>query len=1060
MRPVRLTMQAFGSYGKRTVVDFGKAEQNLFLITGDTGAGKTTLFDAMVFALYGEASSGSNKKNGTELQSQFAGSDVAPFVELVFSEGGEYYTVRRVPRHVRPLKRGKGEREESEDLSLILPDGTEYPKKEAAKKIEEIVGLTKGQFMQVAMIAQGEFMELLRARSDDKKIIFRKLFHTEIYEDIVNELARRKREKQEEINGIRVRYQTEAGRAKIPEWAEEAEDREEPLGQLRDRICRSDRLSVTDLERFVEKLGRLEGRQRQRLEQAEKADQAAHDDFLEKRDRLNGAADLAKRFSERDAAAEQLKQCADQADRMTEEKTLIDRIDSAWDIHAVWQRYEDARKDVSDITREWMALKEKLPALIKACEDASGKERAARERYDRAAEACARVKARVEQALKRFKEREDIRKETEAKAKAAETAEGLAKAAEKNLEEQEKAESLLRKEAEALRGAQARLQKWEADKNQLDGLKKEADALEEQEQTAGRYKDAADRRLEDYKKASDAYETQERIYEDARRIFLNAQAGWLAREQLRPGKPCPVCGSLEHPAPCRLDEVHQDLSREKLEMMKDETDRRRREQEAAAEASNRASTIYEEQKKRLAEDMARLQEKMGSGSSKSFSIEWARETLALRERQLDGEGVAFRKDVKREKEIQKLLREAEEKKPTLRQAEEDARNGAKKAREEWTRLQGQLSRLEMDKDYPTKEAANEALAGAEAAKAREEKNWKQAASEKEAAEKEKNGAESGIRRCASTLPEKKEEARRREDLYRETVREKGSAGKQWQAVTERYSRDDAAKRRQMLQAFTLQEETAKRAHETAVKAIAGRDCPDMDALEQEKSAAQERSEAARKEHEAVKKEHETNREVLENLEQIMRERGAVMESYQRLDALYGALSGNLTGGRMDIETYVQRYHLERILRAANRRFLEMSAGQFELRMCGMDRAGKGRNRGLDLMVYSSVTGKEREVRTLSGGESFMAALSLALGMADQIQEGASCVSPDVMFIDEGFGSLDDHSRNKAIRVLKDMAGGSRMIGIISHVTELKQEIEDQLIVEKGADGSHVRWQIG
>ena len=133
--------------------------------------------------------------------------------------------------------------------------------------------------------------------------------------------------------------------------------------------------------------------------------------------------------------------------------------------------------------------------------------------------------------------------------------------------------------------------------------------------------------------------------------------------------------------------------------------------------------------------------------------------------------------------------------------------------------------------------------------------------------------------------------------------------------------------------------------------------------------------------------------------------------------------------------------------------------QFELRMCDISQAGKGKNRGLDLMFYSTVTGKEREVRTLSGGESFMAALSLALGMADQIQKSAASVHLDMMFIDEGFGSLDEHSRGNAVRILKNMAGGSRMIGIISHVTELKQEIDDQLLVIKDESGSHVRWQI-
>ena len=160
---------------------------------------------------------------------------------------------------------------------------------------------------------------------------------------------------------------------------------------------------------------------------------------------------------------------------------------------------------------------------------------------------------------------------------------------------------------------------------------------------------------------------------------------------------------------------------------------------------------------------------------------------------------------------------------------------------------------------------------------------------------------------------------------------------------------------------------------------------------------------------------------------------------------------------MDLETFVQRQYLERILYAANRRFLEMSAGQFELRMYDLDKAGEGKNHGLDLMVYSAVTGKVREVRTLSGGESFMAALSLALGMADQIQESSAAIHLDVMFIDEGFGSLDAQSRQQAIEVLGELAGDSRMVGIISHVTELKEQIDRKLVVNRTDNGSRAVW---
>ena len=189
MRPTHLTLQAFGSYGERTEISFERTNQNLFLITGDTGAGKSTIFDAIVFALYGEAGSTANKKDGVVLQSQYVDYAQEPFVELVFSEGNgsdrRIYTVRRVPRHLKRITRGAakgtGTREITGSVTLTMPDGSDYPAKEADAKLEEIVGLTKHQFMQVAMIAQGEFMELLRAKSDAKKLIFRKLFHTELY---------------------------------------------------------------------------------------------------------------------------------------------------------------------------------------------------------------------------------------------------------------------------------------------------------------------------------------------------------------------------------------------------------------------------------------------------------------------------------------------------------------------------------------------------------------------------------------------------------------------------------------------------------------------------------------------------------------------------------------------------------------------------------------------------------------------------------------------------------------------------------------------------------------
>ena len=287
----------------------------------------------------------------------------------------------------------------------------------------------------------------------------------------------------------------------------------------------------------------------------------------------------------------------------------------------------------------------------------------------------------------------------------------------------------------------------------------------------------------------------------------------------------------------------------------------------------------------------------------------------------------------------------------------------------------------------------------------------------------------------------------------------GLTTEQWQAVTQQYTREEADLFQKKLDAHKAQQAQAQGRYTSAKEQIGAQGKPDLEVLQQNLQEAEQVWKSRQEEREQWGTYARVNSESYARLMPKMEERAQILKEHQQISDLYQRLSGNISGFRMDLETFVQRQYLERILYAANRRFLEMSAGQFELRMYDLDKAGEGKNHGLDLMVYSAVTGKVREVRTLSGGESFMAALSLALGMADQIQESSAAIHLDVMFIDEGFGSLDEHSRNQAVRVLQEMAGGSKMIGIISHVTELKQEIDDQLLVIKDESGSHVRWQI-
>ena len=206
--------------------------------------------------------------------------------------------------------------------------------------------------------------------------------------------------------------------------------------------------------------------------------------------------------------------------------------------------------------------------------------------------------------------------------------------------------------------------------------------------------------------------------------------------------------------------------------------------------------------------------------------------------------------------------------------------------------------------------------------------------------------------------------------------------------------------------------------------------------------------------------YENDRSVLQNCA-VYLEKGKKLESEdQVIKSLSKTANGRLSGSaKIDFETYIQRQYFKQIIHEANKRLLTMSNHQFILKLKEEANTGRKTNEGLDLSVYSLVTDSERDVKTLSGGESFLAALAMALGLSDIVERSAGAIHPDMMFIDEGFGSLDEHSRNQAVRVLQEMAGGSKMIGIISHVTELKQEIDDQLLVIKDESGSHVRWQI-
>lgn len=1067
MKPILLTMQAFGSYGEKTEIDFQKGG-DFFLISGDTGSGKSTIFDAMMFALYGEVSTnGSGKEN--ELLSQFV--DVRndkPLVSLVFTahQHGqeETYKITRTPRHIRPAKRtGAKQQEEGETAELLMPDGSQYPGKlsDTNRKIEEIVGLTADQFRKVVMIAQGEFMDFLRAGSKEKTELLRDLLKTDYYYQLSERLKTLAKEKNTAAKTQRANMSFFAGRAVtegLPE--EDAQALEAAKGTV---IKAAEKLQPEQVDALVDVLSdmcaRLEMQQRE-LAQRQTTAQVERDECMK---RIEAAQPLMKRFEELESAEKTLQECAAQADEIEKKRGLIGKIRDAWAIEPKYQRMKDARAALTNAQTELAAKQQELPQLKQTAADAAALHQQMEKTKDAATTQCAEVETKVEKALETFVALDEAEKalrqaeEADAKAKAD------AESAKKALDDFKKQEDAWRKQEAELQGAEAAYEVCKQQNQQYRDLKKSLEDLhgnqkdvQEKARQAAAAKDA-------YASATQKYQRAQNEYDDYRLAFLNAQAGLLARE-LAPGKPCPVCGALEHPAPCQLTQENQQLNREQLERRRKAADDAAKAQEEKAKESESVQTklterqkAAEEAEKKLVENAKNIRENVPMATAADVE---AMLTAWLPELQSASKSVQAK--VKALDDVRKNLEGAKAERDKLEKAAADAQETAKstavkkaEAEKTWKLHQEELS----SSAYRTREDAVAQRTQAQEAKQKAEAAASQAAEKERQAQKAETDCETQIRRLNEEMPQKQVNAEEFNQQYQQTMAEKSLDEAQWRQLAETYPDVKIADSLQeKVEAFKEKKTAAEEKHKTAQSAIAEQKKPNMEQLNaafEAAKAAWEKASAALK---AAENLHSGNANVLKDLRKGREPLAKACQEANIAQHLSDVMAGTESGNRMNLETFVQRSYMEKILCDANRRFRDMSNGQFELKLINVEDAGEGKNKGLDLEVYSIVTGKTRSVNTLSGGESFMAALSLALGMADQIQAATAAIHLDVMFIDEGFGSLSDNARNEAVNILKEMAGKQRQIGIISHVSELKDEIENQLIVKKDDRGSYISWR--
>lgn len=1095
MMPVRLVMQAFGSYAGPEVISFTAPDQNLFLITGDTGAGKTTIFDAIVFALYGKSSSEENEKEGVLLQSQFVSPEVEPYVELQFTETKDgvpqSYTVRRVPAHDRPVTRGKKRgsmRRISGSVTLTMPDGSVCEQQSADQRIVEIVGLTKKQFMQVSMIAQGEFMELLRAKPEERKEIFRHLFGTEIYQQITLKLAERRTEQKNQLESEKIRCGQIARRAEVSE--------EDPSGEAvtaaREKAEEGD-LSV--LPDFIALLEEVTRRQEDAADHAREIKEIRQKERDRARDILTKAQELEKLFQRKEEAEQKRLSYQKRLGEIQNQEAEWRKFTAARTIRDHWKTLQDAvsaEKQAEETIEKGEKL---LPELVQKEKNAGDEEKradAARkqalEKYNRTDETVSAsliAFERIRKAKKREKTAEEQRKEKE-------TAYRQALDAAEQFEQQVR---IWREQEQLLQGAGERKARMEAALMAVRQLEETAAQTEEKQRLYQSLQREKEKEKKEYETLASRWKAAREAYNAKLRIFLAAQAGYLA-QGLKEGQPCPVCGSTEHPHLCPPNEEGKNLTAADIDDLKEAETESGEKLRASAVKLGHTQTDFEN----AAKERSEITQKLGRMMQENQIAIPDRRTIVAVKR-----GIAEKKEtlLQEKKEAEKQIEDLAKLRENIAGAPVQRENLAKRSTEadsalhavdeEIAGIRAEIQHAQNSLTYESEEAARNVLHAVTAEKEKADREYlaaKRVAAETSA---EKNRSAAVVSDARNRLPGLRALREQRSEEYARELQKSGLKEDQksvlkedqkpneeketscqvpedvrssaqpetdsWQDVLSRYTEEEMQAIRAGIDRYDREKAELEGQLKSIKESIGEQKPPDLVSLTKAAHESEQAREEAENRLHAMTERAASNRRVLNELRAGEKPRQRLLADYQNTEYLYSALAGKITGARMDIETYVQRYYLSRILTAANRRFREMTAHQFELRMYSLDRAGEGRNNGLALTVYSRVTGKERDVRTLSGGESFLAALSLALGMADQIQASSAAVHLDIMFIDEGFGTLDDNARKQAIAVLKRMAEGSRLIGIISHVSELTQEIDSQLLVTKDAKGSHTAWQI-
>lgn len=1015
MKPRLLTIQALGPFVGTERIDFTLLGDNpLFLINGPTGAGKSTLLDALCFALYGQTTG--NERDASQMRCDYADPATLTEVVLDFTIATKAYRIRRVPQQEKPKSRGDGVTVQQPEAQLWLLDGSAEGQllvaksvTEATDTIRQIVGLDAAQFRQVMVLPQGKFRELLLADSKDREKIFGQLFQTHVYKQIEETLKERS--------------------ASIRQQVAECDNHCQGILQSVNVSTESE-LQAAIAEAVL------------RYEQLDQERQKATEALEQSKLATASARQVAEKFAQLAAKQLDLQRLQGQGDVIRLAKEQLDQLEVARRIEPAYTRYRHVKTEME-------ATEAKVEKLKNTVLEAQQQWQQAHDQLGEAKVALAELPPLQETQVKLKQYQASVTNAAalqQAKQEHTRTLEGASAkheaelAAIKALKQQ-----LAQIQQESVKYDEAlapfnTLQVQSAQfASQLQRRKKLENLREKHKALMGRVTEAS----QTHQQREQQFQALEHRVKHQELQWHQGQAALLAA-QLQINRACPVCGSKDHPRPATgsgealVTELEIESARGQLE--------------AARQQAQGALEVLQEQKRLL-------QSNLDEGQQYSQELaELADRPLAAVEAEFNditAKIVRLQAVQQAQVDCHKQLTAGRERLAELEQAEPVLRDAWEQARLQLLEIVHKIEHLE--RDVPAEYRDSGQL----------EKRLKAIALEIETLHKNHDRAQQRLSECASARDSSQAQSTTLSDILVQQRHDLGLAGGQWQealltscfedtAYFQRALISDSEKQRLFDQVTEHQQQWQhlQVLIQQLEQELSEQVPPDLKALEQALSIAQQRQDEVQKHWLAVRERQGHLLATDAKLREFKAKKILLEDQYAVIGTLSDVANG-FTGNKISLQRFVLSVLLDDVLIQASARLQKMSHGRYSL-LRKEDRAKGNKASGLELEVDDSYTGKTRSVATLSGGESFLAALALALGLSDVVQSYAGGIQLDTLFVDEGFGSLDPESLELALRTLIDLQSSGRMIGVISHVSELKEQMALRLDVSGGRNGSHVR----